>query len=119
MAKDRRVARRPGRCDLEPRNADMRGAHISCNASAARHARGIVSGEALPRTPGPRRADKERPMFSFRKTVTLALAAGGLVLVGLAPSWPQAATPAAPPAPPTPAQAAPGQPHDPVRPGVT
>jgi effector-binding domain-containing protein len=58
-------------------------------------------------------------MFSFRKTVTLALAAGGLVLVGLAPSWPQAATPAAPATPTTPAETAPSQPNDPFGEEVT
>src|SRR5713101_3036722 len=49
-------------------------------------------------------------MFSIRKAAGIGLAAAGLVLVGLAPSWPQAATPAAPP---TPAEGAPSQPGDP------
>jgi len=49
-------------------------------------------------------------MFSIRKAAGIGLAAAGLVLVGLAPSWPQAATPAAPAAP---AEGAPSQPGDP------
>jgi len=62
-----------------------------------------------------RRADEEKNMFSIRKAATIGLAAAGLVLLGLAPSWPQAATPA----PGTPAQGAPSQPGDPFGEEVT
>ncbi len=46
-------------------------------------------------------------MVSIRKAAGIGLAAAGLVLVGLDPSWPQAATPAPP------AEGAPSQPGDP------
>jgi effector-binding domain-containing protein len=55
-------------------------------------------------------------MFAIRKAAAVGLAAAGLTWVGLAPSWPQAATPAAPPGPAegaAPAAPAPGQPGDP------
>jgi len=55
----------------------------------------------------------EKGMLSIRKAATIGLAAAGLVLVGLAPSWPQAATPAVPAAPAAPAEGAPSQPGDP------
>src|SRR5260370_33173430 len=49
-------------------------------------------------------------MFSIRKAASIGLAAAGLVLVGLAPSWPQAVTPATPQSP---AESGPSQPGDP------
>src|ERR1700693_3392136 len=49
-------------------------------------------------------------MLSFRKAATIGLAAAGLVLVGLAPSWPQAATPSTTGSS---AEGAPSQPGDP------
>src|ERR1700694_2199627 len=49
-------------------------------------------------------------MFSIRKAASIGLAAAGLVLVGLAPSWRQAATPSTPGSP---AEGAPSQPGDP------
>jgi effector-binding domain-containing protein len=58
-------------------------------------------------------------MVSIRKAVAVALAAAGLVLAGLAQSWPQAATPAPTPTAPAPAQGAPNQAGDPFGEEVT
>jgi effector-binding domain-containing protein len=58
-------------------------------------------------------------MVSIRKAVAVALAAAGLVLAGLAQSWPQAATPAPTPTAPAPAQEAPNQAGDPFGEEVT